>query len=193
MKRAFDVSVSATALLILSPVLLGAAVATRLSSPGPVLFRHERLGRDREPFELLKFRTMRAGSEGPQVTSGSDPRITAVGAVLRRTKIDELPQLVNVVRGEMSLVGPRPEVATFVDRYPAEYDELLTVRPGITDPASVSFRHEAELLAEQDDPEDYYINVVMPQKLELSLRYVRSAGLATDLAVLGQTARAVLS
>jgi lipopolysaccharide/colanic/teichoic acid biosynthesis glycosyltransferase len=191
-KRAFDVLCAALGLLILLvPGLLVAAWIKR-DSPGPVFFRQERVGRGGRLFRIHKFRTMRvdAPSLGPQITIGADPRITRSGQWLRASKVDELPQLLDVLRGEMSLVGPRPEVPRYVALYPAELREVvLSVRPGITDPASLSFRHESELLAAAADPEQTYVEQVLPQKLQLSADYIRRATVGRDLVVILQTLR----
>ncbi|WP_457445583.1 sugar transferase [Roseateles sp. P5_E4] len=186
-KRLFDVVCSALGLLILAPVLLLAAVWIKLDSPGPALFRQTRVGRFGVPFTIHKFRTMRV-EPGAAITVGADPRITRSGQVLRQTKLDELPQLWDVLRGAMSLVGPRPELPRYVEFYPVELRErVLAVRPGITDPASLAFSREAELLAAADDPEREYREVVMPAKLRLSADYAASASLATDLRLIFAT------
>ncbi len=193
-RRVFDAAVAGLGLLISSPVLLVAAVAIRLDSPGPAIFRQKRVGLNGAPFEILKFRTMRVDAEkvGAQLTVGADPRITNVGAFLRAWKIDELPQLANVVKGEMALVGPRPEVPRYVELYTPEQRRVLSVRPGITDPASIEFRNESELMAEQPDPERYYREVIMPRKVQLNLDYLARRSLGTDLGILFATAKAVL-
>lgn len=180
-KRLFDVICAALGLLLLSPLLLLAAAWVKLDSPGPALFRQTRVGRFGVPFTIHKFRTMRV-APGAAITVGADPRITRVGHVLRQTKLDELPQLWDVLRGAMSLVGPRPELPHYVALYPADLRErVLAVRPGITDPASLAFSHEAELLAAAGDPEREYREVVLPAKLRLSADYAARASLATDL------------
>jgi lipopolysaccharide/colanic/teichoic acid biosynthesis glycosyltransferase len=184
-KRAFDLLLSALGLLLLAPVLLLIALWVKLDSPGPVFFRQERVGRFGRPFFIHKFRTMRVDNAGLQITVGVDPRITRAGRVLRAAKLDELPQLWDVLRGQMSLVGPRPEVPRYVALYPPQLREIvLSVRPGITDPASLSFRNESELLAAAADPEREYVEVVMPTKLRLAAAYVRRATLRTDLRVI---------
>lgn len=183
-KRLFDLLLAALGLLLLAPLLLAVALWIKLDSRGPVLFRQERVGRFGRPFLIHKFRTMRveAPALGPQITVGADARITRAGRFLRASKLDELPQLWDVLRGAMSLVGPRPEVPRYVALYPAELRELvLSVRPGITDPASLRFRHESELLAQAADPEREYVEVVLPAKLRLAADYVRQAGLLADL------------
>jgi lipopolysaccharide/colanic/teichoic acid biosynthesis glycosyltransferase len=195
LKRVFDVVVSAGGLLLLSPALILAAVLVKLTSQGPAMFKQVRVGRDFEPFEILKFRTMVVGApnKGPAITVGNDARITRVGSFLRKTKLDEFPQLINVLKGEMSLVGPRPEVPRYVEMFREEYAEVLTVRPGITDLASLQFRHESELLAEADDPEAEYCNRVLPEKLRLAKDYIERSSLLFDLKVILQTIVAMFS
>ena len=191
-RRAFDTTAAAAGLVVLSPLFLAIAVVIRRDSPGPVFFRQERVGRNGVPFRILKFRTMSDGAEaaGRQITVGADPRITRVGAWLRRSKLDELPQLINVVRGEMALVGPRPEVPRYVAHYDERQREVLTVRPGITDPASVEYRDENARLGEADDPEAVYLHEVMPTKLAMNLAYLRERTLLSDVGViLGTVAR----
>jgi lipopolysaccharide/colanic/teichoic acid biosynthesis glycosyltransferase len=191
-KRAFDLLLAGLGLVLLSPLLLVIAIAIRIDSPGPVFYRQERIGRHGVPFRIHKFRTMRHEPQhgGPQITVGDDARITRVGVFLRRTKLDELPQFIDVLRGRMSLVGPRPEVPRYVALYPAELRaEVLSVRPGITDLASIEFRDEAALLARASDAEREYVEVVMPRKLALAARYVRSASLVLDVTILWRTLR----
>lgn len=190
-KRLFDAICAALGLLALAPLLLLTALWIRLDSPGPVLFRQTRVGRHGQPFTIHKFRTMRT-APGAALTVGADPRITRAGRWLRATKLDELPQLWDVLRGAMSLVGPRPELPRYVALYPAELRErVLAVRPGITDPASLAFSHEAELLAAAADPEREYVEVVLPAKLKLSADYAARASLATDLRLILATLRRV--
>lgn len=194
-KRLFDIVFAALALLLLCPLLLAVALWVRLDSPGPVFFRQQRVGRGGRLFGIYKFRSMRTGAEatGPQITVGDDARITRAGAWLRRSKADELPQLLNVLRGEMSMVGPRPEVPRYVAHYPAEMRELvLSVRPGITDLASIAFRNESALLAESPDPERTYVEQILPAKLRYARQYVHSRSLWLDLRIIGWTALAVL-
>lgn len=187
-KRLFDLFVAAVALILLMPLLAVVAVAVRLDSPGPVFFRQERVGRHGVPFRIHKFRTMRDGAPGLALTVGADPRITRVGAFLRRTRIDELPQLIDVLQGTMSLVGPRPEVPRYVAHYPpALKARALAVRPGITDPSSLEFMDEAALLARAADPEREYIEVILPAKLQRAAEYAERATLWSDLAVLLRT------
>lgn len=193
-KRLLDVLLAGAGLLVCAPLLAVCAIGVRLDSPGPVLFRQERVGRRGRRFLILKLRTMRSRPVpgASQVTAADDPRITRFGAWLRRTKLDELPQLWNVLRGDMSLVGPRPEVPRFVACYPAEArDVVLSVRPGITDPASLRFRNEAELLAGSSDPERDYVERILPQKIAAYVEYVRGRSLLGDLRIIAATLRAM--
>lgn len=187
-KRVFDAVCATAGLTALSPLLAVVAVAVRLDSPGPVLFRQERVGRQGAIFRIHKFRTMRSEAAGPAVSAAGDSRITRVGAVLRRTKVDELPQLLDVLSGRMSMVGPRPEVPEFVELWGAEARSVvLSVRPGITDPASVRFRHEGEELASVPDPAAYYVQTLLPQKVALYVDYVRTRTFTGDLMILFRT------
>ena len=194
LRRAIDVGVASIAAVATAPLVAALAVAVKLDSPGPALFVQTRVGRGRRPIRIAKLRTMTVDAErrGPQITKAGDPRITRVGALLRRTKLDELPQLWSVIRGDMSLVGPRPEVPAYVDRYRPEWQPLLEVRPGITDIASLAFRDEEGLLAAAPDRERAYAEVVMPLKLALALEGVQRTSVTSDLAVLFETARALL-
>ena len=193
-KRVFDLAVAGLGLLLTSPLFLLIALAVKLDSPGPVFFRQERVGRGGRPFRIHKFRTMRDGAGGAQITVGADARITRVGAVLRRTKLDELAQLIDVLEGTMSLVGPRPEVPRYVAMYPAALrDKVLSVRPGITDIASIEYRQESALLARAADPEREYVEVVMPAKLKLAAAYVEQASLATDIRLILRTLGVLIS
>jgi lipopolysaccharide/colanic/teichoic acid biosynthesis glycosyltransferase len=192
-KRLFDLLGAALALLLLAPVLLLLALWIRLDSPGPVFYRQQRVGRHAVPFRIHKFRTMAAGAAGLPLTVGDDPRITRAGAWLRRTRLDELPQLIDVLQGRMSLVGPRPEVPRYVAHYPpALAARVLAVRPGLTDPASLDFIDEGARLARAADPEREYIERILPAKLQRSAEYAAHASLATDLAVLLCTLRVLL-
>jgi len=193
-KRLFDLVVSSVALLVLSPLLIGLAIAIKAGSPGPVLYRGARIGMHKRPFAVLKFRTMAIDAEanGPSSTSADDPRVTKVGAFLRRYKLDELPQLLNVFTGEMSLVGPRPQVAWAVDAYSAEEQRVLTLRPGITDWASIRFSNEGEILKGSTDPDRDYMALIHPEKMRLSLEYVDRISFATDVGILLRTAGTVL-
>ena len=192
-RRALDVGFAGTILIVTLPLSAAAAVLVRLGSPGPVLHRSVRAGRHGQPFVLYKLRTMvdDAAVIGPAITAGRDPRVTPVGRVLRDTKVDELPQLVNVLRGEMSLVGPRPEDPRYVAMYNDEQRQVLAALPGITSPASVIYRHEHELLGQAQDSQDYYVSVLMPRKIEVDLAYLRRRTIRSDLRVLLQTAVAL--
>jgi len=193
LKRCFDFSVAAAGLLILAPLLAAIALLVRLTSRGPVLFRQERIGRGFRPFCIYKFRSMvqDAPTKGSPVTFGADPRITRLGRFLRATKIDELPQLLNVLVGNMSLVGPRPEVRKYVEMFRTDYEEVLRVRPGISDPASIRFRHEAEILGRAADPEKEYVEQILPEKIRLAKDYVRRSSFWYDVTLLVKTALAV--
>lgn len=187
-KRAFDLLIATLALLLLAPLLLVVALVIKLDSPGPVFFRQERVGRHGVLFRIHKFRTMREGAAGLSITVGADPRITKAGAFLRRTRIDELPQLIDVLQGTMSLVGPRPEVPRYVAFYPpALRERALAARPGITDPVSLEFIDEAALLAAAVDPEREYVERILPLKVQRAADYAERASLGTDIAVLWRT------
>jgi lipopolysaccharide/colanic/teichoic acid biosynthesis glycosyltransferase len=194
-KRLFDWVLSSLGLLLLAPVLLLIALLIKLDSPGPVFFRQERVGRFGQPFRIHKFRTMRHDPQGLglQITVGADRRITRVGGVLRHSKLDELPQLLDVWLGTMSLVGPRPEVPRYVAHYPADLrDKVLSVRPGITDIASIEYRDESRVLAQAADPEQAYIQEILPHKLALAARYVDQASVWTDLTLIARTLVAIV-
>jgi len=191
MKRGFDIVVSGVALVVLLPVMLVVGLLVRLDSSGPSLFPQVRMGRSFRPFRLLKFRSMTHGKAGSEITFGQDARITRLGAILRRTKLDELPQLWNVFCGDMSFVGPRPEVPAFVDRFQSDYEEILSVRPGITDPASIRYRSEAEILGRVPDPLSYYTEVILPDKIAISKKYVRTASLPKDILLIMETLAAL--
>jgi len=186
-KRAFDLALSTVALIVLGPLLLVVALAVRATSAGPAIFRQERLGRGGRRFRIWKFRTMTVHAAGRQITAAGDARVTPLGRLLRRSKIDELPQLVNVWLGQMSLVGPRPEVPRYLPYYAPEDRLVLTVRPGITDPASIHFRDEEELLARFADPERAYTEAILPYKLSLSRDYVSGHSLGGDVALIVKT------
>lgn len=175
--------------MILGPVLLVVALLIKLDSRGPVLFKQERIGRGFRPFFIYKFRTMveNAPQIGAVITFGNDPRITRVGRILRKTKIDELVQLINVLRGDMSIVGPRPEVRRYVDLFRKDFDEILKLRPGITDMASLKYQDEAELLGLSANPEEDYVKKILPDKLKLAKEYVHSASLSFDIALILKT------
>ena len=193
-KRLFDIVASGCGLLVLSPVLLVVALWVKQDSKGPVFYRQVRVGRHNKDFRIFKFRSMRVGADkGSLVTiGGRDPRVTRSGYFIRKYKLDELPQLINVLTGDMSFVGPRPEVRKYVDLYTEEQMHVLDVRPGITDPASIKFRNENELMESADNPEDYYINVIMQQKIRLYLEYVDNASFLYDLKLIFQTIKVVM-
>jgi lipopolysaccharide/colanic/teichoic acid biosynthesis glycosyltransferase len=192
-KRGLDLMLATLGLLVTSPVLALIALLVRRGSPGPAIFRQERVGRYGRPFRIHKFRTLEVDVAGPLVSATGDGRVTEVGAVLRRTKLDELPQLWDVLCGEMSLVGPRPEVPTYAALWTAtEREIILSVRPGITDPASILFRHEADELALAADPDQLYRTTLLPRKAQLCCRYVETRSLAGDLAILLRTVGAVI-
>ncbi len=194
-KRLFDWVLSSLGLLVLGPVLLLVALLIKLDSRGPVFFRQERVGRHGQPFRIHKFRTMRhdPAGLGPLITVGADRRITRVGGVLRQTKLDELPQLLDVWLGDMSLVGPRPEVPRYVALYPAALrDKVLSVRPGITDIASIEYRDESSVLARAADPEHAYVHEILPHKLALAARYVDEASVWTDVRLIARTIVAIV-
>lgn len=189
-KRLFDVITSAVAIVLLMPLMVIIAVTIAVSSPGGFLFRQTRVGRNRRVFTILKFRTMIAGADrlGPGITREDDPRITPIGRFLRRYKLDELPQFINVLRGDMSLVGPRPELPLYVEEFSEKFETILNVRPGITDPASIAYRDEENLLELAEDSEIAYRNVVLLSKLSLNLDYVRQMSFSYDLKLLLRTA-----
>jgi len=182
-KRAFDVVLSSISLLFLSPFLVLAALLIKLESREPIFYKQLRVGLNGKPFYIYKFRTMEVGVEGkgPLITGANDPRLTRVGKLLRKIKLDEMPQLFNVLKGEMSLVGPRPEVSKYVELYTDEQKKILTVKPGMTDPATVHFRNEEDLLAQAEDRENFYINEIMPIKLKLCLQYIENMSLPYDV------------
>ena len=185
LKRAFDVASSAVGLVVLSPVFLVVAALIKAKDRGPVFFRQERVGLHGRTFRIHKFRTMRVANAGVLITSADDDRITPVGAFLRRTKLDELPQLIDVLRGDMSVVGPRPEVPRYVAMWGDDARaEILSVRPGISDPAAIAFRNEQDVLAAADDPERHYVEVILPQKVAMYLDYVRTRSFLGDLRVI---------
>lgn len=193
-QRALDLLIALPALIVLLPLCALIAVWIKRDSPGPVFFRQQRVGRGGQLFRIWKFRTMITDAEqrGAQLTIGRDPRITLSGHFLRRYRLDELPQLLNVLKGEMSIVGPRPEVPRYVARYTSEQRRILNFRPGITSPASIAFRNESELLAAQSDPEAFYCAEVLPAKVKQDLRYAQQATVWSDCVVIAQTVRRLL-
>lgn len=195
MKRLFDVAISVPALLLLLPFFLIVSIVIRAESKGPVFYRQVRAGRYGRPFRIFKLRTMYTGSDkAGMITIGAhDRRITKTGSFLRKYKLDELPQFINVLKGEMSLVGPRPEVQQYVDLYTREQRQVLEIRPGITDFASLEYANENELLAGVADPERLYREIIMPAKLELNMKYIRESSFRTDLAIIFRTIRKIWS
>lgn len=188
-KRIFDFVASLIGIIIISPILTIVAICIKLDSKGKVLFLQKRVGKKGKPFNIYKFRTMVSDAEklGKQITIGKDSRITRVGAFLRKYKIDELPQLFNVLKGDMSLVGPRPEVPKYVDLYTEEERKVLEVRPGITDLASLRYSDENEILGKVENPEEYYINVIMKDKLKLNLEYIEKSNIIFDIYLIIKT------
>lgn len=189
MKRLFDILASGLGLIVLSPLFLVLAIWIKLDSKGPVFYRQVRVGLNNKDFRIFKFRSMRVGADkGSLVTiGGRDPRVTRSGYWIRKFKLDELPQLINVFVGDMSLVGPRPEVRHYVDYYTPEQMHVLDVRPGITDPASIKFRNENELMEKAEDPEKYYIEVIMQEKIRLYLEYVNHHSFLGDIGLIFKT------
>lgn len=181
MKRLFDIFFSFLGLIILSPIMLLAAIFIKLGPKGPVFFLQERVGLNGKLFKLIKFRTMVINDGNNSITTKNDPRITAIGRIIRKFKIDEIPQLINVLKGDMSFVGPRPDVAGYADELTGDDKIVLSVRPGITGPATLKFRHEEQLLAEQKDPVRYNKEVVFPEKVRLNREYARNNDLLIDL------------
>lgn len=194
MKRLFDIIASGCGLLLLSPVFLVLAVWVKIDSEGPVFYRQMRVGRGNKDFKLFKFRSMRVGADkkGLITIGGRDPRVTCSGYYIRKYKLDELPQLINVFIGDMSLVGPRPEVRKYVDLYTMEQMKVLEVRPGITDMASICYRNENELLEKVESPEAYYKEVVMQDKLQINLEYVNNHSFIGDMELIFKTLWAVV-
>ena len=189
LKRGFDILFSLVGLILLSPFFLIIAILIKLDSPGCVFFLQTRVGQYGRPFRIVKFRTMVSDAErrGVQVSTSNDARITRLGYKLRRFKVDELPQLFNVLLGQMSLVGPRPEVPRYVELYKSDYEEILKVRPGITDYAAIEYRDENTLLEGSENPEETYINEVLPRKIELYRHYINNRGFVTDVILIFKT------
>lgn len=195
LKRGFDIVMSVVGLLCLSPLFVLIAVWIVLDSRGGVFYKQQRVGLNNRDFALYKFRSMRPQADkGSLITiGGRDPRITRSGYYIRKFKLDELPQLINVLKGDMSIVGPRPEVRRYVDMYTAEQMQVLAVRPGITDLASIKYRNENELLETVSDPEEYYVKTIMPDKLAINLQYVQQQSFVSDLGIILRTLLAVVS
>ncbi len=194
MKRFFDIIVSFFSLLFFAPILLVVSVIVKLTSAGPVFYRQIRVCKNNKDFKIFKFRTMRVDSDklGLLTVSGSDERITKVGYYLRKYKLDELPQLINVFIGNMSLVGPRPEVRKYVDLYSPKQMKVFNVKPGITDLASIEFRNENEILSKVDNPNQYYIDVILPKKIEINLKYIENRTIWKDISVIINTFKVIL-
>ena len=192
-KRLFDLFFAFIGLLLLSPLFILIAVAIKLRSPGPVFYAQERIGKAGKVFRVLKFRSMVPGADrmGPDITSAGDSRVTPVGRYLRKWKLDELPQLWNVLKGEMSMVGPRPESPSYVRNYTPEQREVLSVRPGITDLATIQYRHEEQILASSNDVAQFYIEVVLPHKLSLNRLYIEKLSLFLDVKLILQTLKVI--
>jgi lipopolysaccharide/colanic/teichoic acid biosynthesis glycosyltransferase len=193
-KRVFDIAVSLAALILLVPVLAVIALLVKLSSPGPVLYRQRRVSRGGRLFQLFKFRTMVVGADrlAPNVSASGDPRVTRVGSFLRRSYLDELPQLLNVLRGDMSLVGPRPETPEFVDLYTPEERRVLTVRPGLAGPSTLAFMDEADLLARAPDPVSFYETTVLHERVRADLAYLERRSIGYDIRLLAQQVMAIV-
>ena len=193
LKRIFDIILSLFGLIILLPFMLIIAIFIKLDSKGPVFFKQLRVTKNRREFKIFKYRTMRVGSDKySQITVGKDDRITKIGSFLRKYKLDEIPQLINVLIGDMSLVGPRPEVPKYVALYTDEQKEILKVRAGITDYASIEFSDENDLLASEEDPEKAYIEKVMPKKIELNKKYISEISILTDIKIILLTIKKIL-
>lgn len=188
-KRWFDIAASLIGLILLSPVFIVISLLIKLMDGGPVFYKQERMGKDFKPFLLIKFRTMTVDADktGPLVTAGDDKRITRIGKFLRKTKLDELPQLLNVLKGDMSIVGPRPEVEKYVKEYEDDYKHILRVRPGITDYATVEYRNEEEILKAFVNPEEGYMREILPKKIKLYRKYIAEMGFKTDLKIIINT------
>jgi lipopolysaccharide/colanic/teichoic acid biosynthesis glycosyltransferase len=193
-KRVFDVVLSLISLMLLLPVLITVSILIVVTSKGTVFYRQKRVGKNNNDFKIFKFRTMHvnADKKGLLTVGGRDPRITNIGYYLRKYKLDELPQLINVFIGNMSLVGPRPEVRKYVNLYSEKHLKVLNVKPGITDLASIKFRNENEVLAQQENPNQYYIDVIMPTKLEINLEYIKERNFLKDIGVILKTFKVIL-
>ncbi|MGB7328715.1 MAG: sugar transferase [Rubripirellula sp.] len=195
MKRCIDLIASAFGLIVFSPVMLIIAVVVLLTDGRPILFCQQRVGKDGLPFTLYKFRSMRTEQDAsaPQITQDGDSRITPIGRILRKTKLDELPQLINVLFGKMSMVGPRPEVQRYVGQYDDQQKRVLRLVPGITDPASLKYFNEEDLLASSENPEEFYVESIMPDKIRINLKYAQHANVISDLGIILKTVARVFS
>lgn len=193
-KRSLDVVLALSLLILLSPIMIAVGAMVAMTSGRPIIFRQERVGLRGRHFEILKFRTMTVGAgNGRQFTVGGDPRITRLGAVLRRYKVDEVPQLLNVLAGDMSFVGPRPEVPMYVDMFAADYAAILRVRPGLTDYAAIVFRDEEQILARSADPARTYVEEILPAKLALYRDYLRTRSISVDVSLIARTVWSIIS
>ncbi|MDO5746525.1 MAG: sugar transferase [Actinomycetaceae bacterium] len=193
-RRGFDIFSAGAGLIVLTPLMGVIALAVTLDSRGPALFHQKRIGKDGIPFYICKFRSMRTDHDGLAVSTSADNRVTRVGRVLRKTKLDEIPQLYNVLAGDMSLVGPRPEVPQYARLWPRDAAKVIvSARPGITDPVSIKYRNEADVLAQAEDAEAYYVNVLLPEKAHAYADYIRTRTLASDLRIVIETLKAVVS
>jgi lipopolysaccharide/colanic/teichoic acid biosynthesis glycosyltransferase len=192
-KRVFDIVAAFIGLMILFPILTVISVWIKLSSKGPLFYSQKRVGKDFKEFDIYKFRSMVVDADkiGPSVTSGDDPRITEIGKFIRKTKIDELPQLLNVIKGDMSLVGPRPEVMKFVEKKRDEYKKVLSVRPGITDNAAIEFRDEESIMNQYKDKERAYLNIILPKKIELYYNYIDNISFVNDMKLILKTLKVI--
>jgi lipopolysaccharide/colanic/teichoic acid biosynthesis glycosyltransferase len=193
-KRVFDLILSIPSIIILSPVFLISAVLIKIETPGPVSFNQERIGREGRPFSLYKFRTMvkNAPSIGPSVTPANDPRITRAGRLLRKFKVDEMLQIFNILKGDMSVIGPRPELRKYVDEFKDDYREILRIKPGMTDYALIAFRNEEEILSKFDNVEEGYVKEIMPEKIKLYRKYLNEMSLRTDIRIFFGTIMEIL-
>lgn len=195
LKRFFDLILSFIGLLIIVPILFLITILIKISSSGPVFYKQVRVGKNNKDFKIFKFRTMHlnADKKGLLTVGGRDPRVTSIGYYLRKFKLDELPQLINVFKGDMSFVGPRPEVRQFVNLYSEIQKKVLNVKPGITDLASIEFRNENEILSKEEDPNQYYIDYIMPKKLEINLKYINQRNLLKDFVVIIKTIKVIFN
>ena len=195
LKRFFDLILSLMGLLITVPILFLITILIKISSSGPVFYKQVRVGKNNKDFKIFKFRTMHlnADKKGLLTVGGRDPRVTSIGYYLRKFKLDELPQLINVFKGDMSFVGPRPEVRQFVNLYSEIQKKVLNVKPGITDLASIEFRNENEILSKEEDPNQYYIDYIMPKKLEINLKYINQRNLLKDFVVIIKTIKVIFN
>ncbi len=188
-KRVLDLVLSIPSFILLLPILLATAILIKLETPGPVVFAHDRVGCNGRVFKLYKFRTMveNASKIGPPITQGNDPRITGVGRLLRRFKVDEMPQIINVIKGDMSVIGPRPEIKKYVELFKEDYNEILKIKPGMTDYALIAFRNEETVLAKFNNAEEGYVNELLPKKITLYRKYLKDISITTDVQIFFRT------